>query len=204
MFLYFFDAAAQQYFDANIKITFGVSPSQMSTLFFLFALNSAGGWHSLFHSGSETVKEFRIKGGTQRLCEIMADKINRSFVKLGDPVVAINQRDSELADVQTLSGKHFRSERVIVALPPKFAGRIHYAPPLPADRDSLLQMMHAGNSLQFVITYKEVFFNSNNNNNNDNNSDRDSKNDHDNDDNNDDDDTKITTRTTTTAMNLTF
>lgn len=33
----------------------------MSTLFFLFALNSAGGWNSLFQSGSETVKEFRIK-----------------------------------------------------------------------------------------------------------------------------------------------
>ncbi|XP_033642723.1 probable flavin-containing monoamine oxidase A isoform X1 [Asterias rubens] len=151
-------AAAQQFFDAKVKIAFGVPPCQMSTLFFLFALNSAGGWNSLFQSGSETVKEFRIKGGTQRLCEIIVDKINRSFVKLGDPVVAINQRDSELADVQTLSGKHFRSERVIVALPPKFAGRIHYAPPLPADRDSLLQMMHAGHSLQFVITYKENFW----------------------------------------------
>ena len=56
------------------------------------------------------------------MCEIIADKISRTYVNLGDPVVSINQQDSNLAVIQTLSGKHFRSERVIVALPPKFAG----------------------------------------------------------------------------------
>ncbi|XP_038063502.1 probable flavin-containing monoamine oxidase A [Patiria miniata] len=151
-------AAAQQYFDAQIKLVFGVPPSEMSTLFFLFVISSAGGWHSLFEMGSETAREFRIKGGTQRVCEILADKINRSYLKLGDPVVSINQSDSELVTVQTLSGKRYRCERVIVALPPKYTAKINFSPPMTMERDGLLQRMPSGNSLYFVVTYKEAFW----------------------------------------------
>ncbi|XP_022085207.1 probable flavin-containing monoamine oxidase A isoform X2 [Acanthaster planci] len=152
-------AAAQQYFDAQIRILFGVPPGEMSTLFFLYALSSAGGWHSMFEIGSETAREFRIRGGTQRLCEILADMVGRSYLRLGDPVISINQKDSdEQVTVQTLGGKRYRCERVVVALPPKFAAKINFSPPMAKERDNLLQRMPAGNSLCFVVTYKEAFW----------------------------------------------
>ena len=45
------------------------------------------------------------------------------------------------------------AERAVVALPPTLAGRIDYEPPLPAQRDQLVQHMPQGSVIKFHVLY---------------------------------------------------
>jgi monoamine oxidase len=77
-------------------------------------------------------------------------------VVLGAPVHMIT-RTEELVTVET-DDRAWQARRVIVAVPPSLAGRIGYAPPLPAMRDQLTQRMPMGNTVKCVAVYERAFW----------------------------------------------
>jgi monoamine oxidase len=60
--------------------------------------------------------------------------------------------------VECRDGSVFEADRVIVTLPPTLAGRLEYAPALPAWRDQLTQRLPAGSVIKLHVVYDEPFW----------------------------------------------
>ena len=99
-------------------------------------------------------QQSRIIGGAQQISTAMADELGDA-VRLGAPVREIRTRDGVqvVADTATV-----RAERVVVAMSPTLAGRLHYDEPLPADRDQLTQRMPNGSVVKCMAIYDEPFW----------------------------------------------
>ena len=53
----------RRYFETLVMVTMGISPREMSLLFFLYSLCTAGGWDAMFGTGEGCVKQHKIKVG---------------------------------------------------------------------------------------------------------------------------------------------
>lgn len=145
---------ARRLLDIATRAIFAVEPSELSFLHFLFYLNSGGGLMRLA-SVAGGAQERRVVGGTQQLAEGLAAQLDEP-VLFGAPVRSITQ-DGDGVRVETDRGT-LRAERVVVALPPALAGRIHYAPALPARRDQITQRMAMGSAIKVIVRYERAFW----------------------------------------------
>jgi monoamine oxidase len=134
-----------------IHTTPAIELSMLNTLYHLQACN---GWEAVM-SVAGGAQQDRFAGGSQAIPLRIAEELGESVV-LGSPVRQIEQNGrgvrirSDLLDVE--------AERVIVALPPLLAGRIAYDPPLPAQRDGLMQRMPHGSVIKVNVVYDEPFW----------------------------------------------
>ncbi|XP_041826922.1 probable flavin-containing monoamine oxidase A isoform X2 [Melanotaenia boesemani] len=149
-------AEIKEHIEVCTRAAFGMQPSQMSFLFFLMYAAAAGGLLALLESSPGGAQEFKIKGGTQQLSELLADGVGLKNVRLGSAVTAIWQ-DAEWARVMT-SNDTYLCRAVIVTCPPHLAAKIHYQPALPSMREFLTQNMPVGHMIKFIITYKTAFW----------------------------------------------
>lgn len=131
-----------------------VEPAELSFLHFLFYLNSGGGLMRLANVEGGA-QERRVVGGTQQIAQGLAARLDEP-VLLDAPVRAIVQ-DGSGVRVESDRGT-LRAERVVVALPPALAARIHYAPALPAKRDQLTQRMVMGSAIKVLVRYERAFW----------------------------------------------
>jgi monoamine oxidase len=85
----------------------------------------------------------------------MAVELGDSLL-LGTPVLAIGQRN----DVVEVGCRDLTvvAPRAVVSIPPALAGRLHFDPPLPADKALLLHQMPAGTEIKTVAVYDEPFW----------------------------------------------
>ncbi|XP_063966236.1 probable flavin-containing monoamine oxidase A [Lytechinus pictus] len=151
---------ARQVFDALVVFHFGVTPREMSLLFFCHVLNSVGGWKVLFGEGDEfpAARQLKIKGGAQQICENLATEIDRANIRLNDPVTLIDQSDKELVSITTDSGCHYRAKRVIIATSIDNSVRIQHKPSHPVKRSRMTRLMPAGHCIKYVVTYESAFW----------------------------------------------
>lgn len=135
------------------RAIFATEPRELSFLHFLAYLNHGGGLERLaeVEGGAQ---ERRLVGGVQQLSKALAAELGER-VHLEAPVRAIDQ--GRTLRVETDAGD-FEAERVVVALPPALAGRIHYTPALPSRRDRLSQRMPMGSALKVVAAYERPFW----------------------------------------------
>jgi len=135
------------------RAIFAAEPGELSFLHFLAYLNHGGGLQRLaeVEGGAQ---ESRLVGGVQQLAQRLAEPLG-DRLHLGTPVRAIDQGRN--LRVTTDAGD-FEAERVVVALPPALAGRIHYSPALPSRRDRLSQRMPMGSALKVVAAYERPFW----------------------------------------------
>ncbi len=147
-------AAVRGAFAAAVRTVFGVEPSELSFLHFLFYANSGGGLMRLV-SIEGGAQERRFVEGAQNVAELLAQKLG-DRVRLAAPVRAIEQTSDEVRIVSD-GGVH-RARRVVVAVPPLFAGQIQYQPSLPVLRDQLTQRMPMGATLKVIATYPRPFW----------------------------------------------
>ncbi|KAF4632088.1 hypothetical protein G7Y89_g6049 [Cudoniella acicularis] len=100
-----------------------------------------------------------IKGGSQTIVDKIHARLGDS-VRIGEPVVAIDQSSSDADGVVTVttSKSSYKARRVIIAIPPPQVLRITFNPPLPHQRRSLLEHMPMGSYWKYIALYKKAFW----------------------------------------------
>ncbi|PIK40661.1 putative flavin-containing monoamine oxidase A isoform X2 [Apostichopus japonicus] len=128
----------RQIFDALVVLSLGVTPREISLLFFLYLLNTYGGWNNMCNIGKGSGKELKIKGGAERLCAILADRIGRENIIFSDPVTELHQDDDERCQVRSRGGRVFWARRVVMTVPPKCIDQMDFRPKLPLGKDTII------------------------------------------------------------------
>ena len=137
-----------------IEAVWAAEPEDISMLHMLFYVRSAGSLDRLLDT-KDGAQDARVVGGTQLISLRMAEGLGES-VHLNTPVRSIDWTDGKV----TVRSEHLEAKavNVIVALPPVLAGRISYAPALPAVRDGLTQRMIQGSVIKTMSIYPEPFW----------------------------------------------
>jgi monoamine oxidase len=139
-----------------VEAVLSVEPRDVSLLYFLFYVHSAGTVNDLTaNAGAGGAQDFRVSGGAQRIAITMARQLGKRVV-VGAPVRSItqaNQRVEVKADRLRVV-----CDRVIVAIPPHLAGRIVYSPALPPLRDQLTQRYPIGSLIKTIAVYDRPFW----------------------------------------------
>jgi monoamine oxidase len=145
---------ARLFLDIVTRAVFTSEPRDLSFLFFLNYLRSGHGLESLISIRGGAQQE-RFVGGAQQISQRLAEPLADRLI-LSAPVRAIEQHDDGVI-VRSDVGR-FATQRVIVAIPPLLAGRIHYEAPLPAARDQIAARMPMGSVIKYVATYNRAFW----------------------------------------------
>ena len=145
---------ARDLLEATLRALFASDMSEVSLLNVVFLIRSGGRLEN-FMSIEGGYQENQIDGGAQSIAERMAVDLGDSLV-LDAPVHTIGQRDAAVdvgcRDLTVVS------PHVIISIPPALAGRLHFDPPLPADRALLLHQLPAGTELKAVVVYDQPFW----------------------------------------------
>ncbi len=145
---------ARMVLDLSTELVFGAEPAELSLLYFLSYMQAAGGWVALteFEGGAQ---QDHFIGGSQQICVGLAKELGDSVV-LEAPVQEVSQDDTTVV-VRTPQGS-FEAERVVIAVAPAVAARIHYSPSLPLARDALAQRMFMGAYMKGIATYERPWW----------------------------------------------
>jgi monoamine oxidase len=145
---------ARLFVDLVSRAVLAAEPRDLSFLFFLSYLRWGQGLGRLV-SVPGGAQQGRFAGGAQQICQRLAGELGPR-VLTGAPVAALEQ-DASGVTARTPLGP-FRGSRVIVAVPPLLAGRIHYDPGLPVRRDGLTARMPPGSVIKYVGAYERAFW----------------------------------------------
>ena len=148
-------ADGRKLLDLGIQAVFSVEPRDVSLLFILFYIRSAGSLDELINTAGGA-QESRIEGGAQRIAKELARRLGKKRVVLKAPVRRILAKGRHV-DVISDRGT-FRAKQVVVAVPPAIAGRIRYSPALPALRDQLTQRVPLGSVTKTFAVYDTAFW----------------------------------------------
>jgi monoamine oxidase len=144
----------REFFRICCEAVFATEPANLSLLHALFYSLSGGGLEHLI-STEGGAQHARVDGGMQQLSENLASELG-DRVRLDEPVSAI-AHDGTVVRVTTNRGTHVAS-RVIVAVPPTLAGRLHFEPAMPSARDALTQRMPQGSVIKCHAVYDRPFW----------------------------------------------
>jgi monoamine oxidase len=145
---------------AATEAIFGCEGRELSLLYTLFYIAASGnaqnpGTFERNFNTADGAQERRFVGGAQTIALKVAAQLGERVVR-DAPVRRIETSTSGVTVVcDTLS---VTGQRVIVAIPPTLAGRIHYEPPLPPLRDQLTQHMPQGTLMKFEAIYDRPFW----------------------------------------------
>ena len=145
---------ARAVFDMAVRSILAAEPEEVSLLYLLSYVQSAGGLMKLASVDGGAQQE-RIEGGAQQLSQGLADELRDSLV-LGQPVVAIEQYEDGV--VVRASDLSVHARYCIIAMAPSAAGRIAFSPTLPGRRQQLLQRMPMGSVIKSIAVYSEPFW----------------------------------------------
>lgn len=146
--------AGRAFFAVAVPAIFATEPANVALLHALFYLRSGLGLESLL-GVSGGAQQDRVVGGTALLAEGVAATFGDA-VRLSTPVRGVTWSRAD-ARVHA-DGVEVHARRVVVALPPTLAGRLAYAPALPAERDQLTQRTPAGAVLKVHLVYDEPWW----------------------------------------------
>jgi len=137
--------------------TFGARADQISLLFALFYIHSAGSY-TLLETMTGGAQQDRIAGGTQAVTLAIA-KLLGDKVRLNSPVKSIKNWDGNgPVAIETATGT-IKARRVIMALSPSQAAEISFDPPLPKGRQAILDgWPRGGSGLTLHLGYKTPFW----------------------------------------------
>lgn len=145
---------ARAFYDIVCQAVFATDPENLSLLHTLFYLQSGQGLERLLGTTGGAQQD-RVVGGASLMSETMAAALGDA-VRLAEPVRRLDH-GSDGVTVHT-DGGTYRAHRAVVAIPPTLAGRIAYAPALPAERDLLTQRMPHGYVIKAMVSYDRPFW----------------------------------------------
>ncbi len=145
--------AGRAYFRTATEAVFAADTSDLSLLHALFYAVSNADLETLL-AVDRGAQQDRVVGGSVLVAERLAADLD---VRLSTPVTTVTHDETGVS-VTTRSGETITGDRVIVALPPTLAGRLRYAPALPAWRDQLTQRLPAGTVAKTFAAYPTPFW----------------------------------------------
>ncbi len=145
------EVEARQSIEAEIQSFLPAPTQDISLLYFLFYVHSAGGLQAL----SSGAQELRFKGGPQALSQKMAQLLEDDLV-LGSPVRKIIQTAAAVKVVSRracITAKH-----VVVAMMPADIQRIRFSPALPQQRRLLNAQWQGAAGFKVNVVYAKPFW----------------------------------------------
>ena len=145
----------RRFFRLACRTGWAAESTEVSLLHALFYTRSNVDLETLF-TVDQGAQQDRVVGGSVRVSQRLAAGLGDGVV-LSAPVRRIEQSDDGVV-VETRAGRRESADQVLVALPPTLAGRLEYAPALPAARDQLTQRVPAGSVIKAYAVYDEPFW----------------------------------------------
>jgi monoamine oxidase len=144
----------RSFLQLTTRTDFTVDPSQISFLYFLTYLRSGDNFDVLngFENGAQA---FLVKETFYHLAQRVAEELGDAVI-LQAPVNTISQ-DATGVTVDSQKGS-LHADYVVVAVPLPLSVRIQYQPPLPSERDLLIQHMPMGSVIKCWIAYEKPFW----------------------------------------------
>ncbi|MGW3289807.1 flavin monoamine oxidase family protein [Streptomyces sp. NPDC001002] len=138
----------------------GADPSEMSLLFLLWYLATAGdeshpGTFDRSAGITGGAQESRIVGGSQLIPLRIAEKLGEAVV-LDAPVRRITQDDDHVLVVSDAGD--FRAGRAVVAMPPQLCGQIDFDPLPPPLRQQMVIRRPMGRLMKVHVVYDTPFW----------------------------------------------
>ncbi|TDC97607.1 flavin monoamine oxidase family protein [Actinomadura sp. 7K507] len=135
---------------------FTVEPDELSLLHVLAYIRSAGSLTALVQDAQEQ----RFAGGAQTVSERIAAELGPETVRLGRPVLAIDQslHGAAVRTGHNGIGGGVTARCVIVAVPIAITDRIAFSPPLPVPRAQLHQRVAPGATIKAHAVYDRPFW----------------------------------------------
>lgn len=149
-----FTAGARSMFELVVASQYMCSPRDMSLLFLLSHISSAGDLETIIDSKDGAVSK-GFKPGAAALAEHIADELDDRVV-LGCPVHALEQDDDGVT-VGTEQGTVV-ADRAIVATDPVATRHIDFDPSLPLARDVLTQRWASSKMVKIHVVYETPFW----------------------------------------------
>jgi monoamine oxidase len=148
------DTATKLFFDISISAELG-PPANISLLYYLFVIRSAGSIHAL----EVDAQERRFVGGPQSLSIGLARPLADRLV-LDSPVLRIVDKKKSSIEVESKRLK-VMARRVVVAMMPADTRRIAFTPELPPARRGLVEAWRGDLSIKVNAVYDEPFWRKN-------------------------------------------
>jgi monoamine oxidase len=145
---------ARDLVDLAFSSVFAAEPRDVSLLFTLFYIATAGSFDNLINTAGGA-QEDRIVGGSQRIALKLAKKLGK-HVRLSQPVHLIRKRGGRM-EVHGRS-ETWTAKRVIVALAPALIDAIEFKPKLPPMRAQLNQRVPMGSVIKCMAVYDTPFW----------------------------------------------
>ena len=138
-----------------IEALFSVQPRELSLLYTLFYIRSAGNLGLLINTAGGA-QERQFEGGSQHVVEQLAATLGKGAVTLNSPVRSVVTKGT----VTTVTSDKLtvRARRVLLATPPPLTVRIEFKPGLAALKDQLYQHMPFGSIGKGIAVYDEPFW----------------------------------------------
>jgi monoamine oxidase len=145
---------AHQLLESSVAGLYTSAASEVSLLFVLYQLASAGG-PSFVLGVKDAAEDARPVGGMGAIHRAVAAELGDA-IHLSQPVRSIVQ-DADMVTVRS-DDMVVRARRAVVAVPIAIASQIHYEPMLPMDRSFLHQRMPLGAVFKIALVYDEPFW----------------------------------------------
>ncbi|HEV3255561.1 MAG TPA: flavin monoamine oxidase family protein [Gemmataceae bacterium] len=145
---------ARALFDLTVASSLD-NPSEISLLYYLYYLRSAGGF-TMLDATEGGAQDSRLVGGSQLLSLKMAERLAAKVV-LNCPVRRIVDRGEGPVRVEA-TGLVVETDRLIVAMMPADTRPIHFDPPLPAKRQRLAEVWPASPVFKVNVVFDEPFW----------------------------------------------
>ena len=130
---------------------------EVSALHALWFIKQCSG-AARFFSTENGAQERKIIGGTNQISECLARSIGVEKIHLNQVVYYIKQDVNTGCVVKTLDGNEYRSQFIVMALPPALLSKIHFDPFLPALKQQMIQKYPMGSVIKTVVYYKMNFW----------------------------------------------
>ncbi len=145
-----------KFFRLVTEAVFSAEPEDMSALWAMFYLGSAGGLDALINT-RKGAQQDRVVGGTQLISIKLAERLGTA-VELNAPVAAIDWSSPDRATVTTSDGRTFVAKNVVLAIPQHLTTKIAITPELPAARRALVDGMPMGSVIKINVVYTTPFW----------------------------------------------
>lgn len=147
-------APARDMLGLATQMILAAEPRDVSLLYFLLYARSSEGLQRLAEI-RHGAQERRFVTGAQSIAQRLADRLAPRIL-LEHPVHALEQ-DAAGVVVRSVRGT-WRTQRVVLALPPALIDRIEIAPALPAARARLHAAMPMGSVIKCIVAYERPFW----------------------------------------------